>query len=232
MDPVFKERNVDIVVCLDATAGMKHCFDSLKESVRKLPFIIAEAITSYGDLIDSLRVKVIAFRDYCDDLVMEESPFFEFPYDQSDFESFLSWINAWGGGDSPNNGLEALYYAMKSDFVTERYDRQIIILFTNSDALPLGERSTFPSYPLDMVDEDGLVDFWTNCRYPKDPSIKLREKLKRLIIFAPSGSKYHELTSKLNRSVFCPVDDYDGFADIDIEGMIRSLFSFPTGHPI
>lgn len=233
MDPFVKKRSIDIVACLDATIGMEHCIDSFKEVIRRLPLTIKDALYDSEDF-KSLRIKIIAFRDYKDgpDAAMVESRFFDFPDEQTVLEDFLSGINAYGGGDNLANGVEALYYAMRSDFVTDPNDRQIIMLFSNSDALPLGERSSVPGYPLDMVDENGLVDLWFSGIGSKDPSIKLREKTKRLVMFAPSGTKYEELMSKLNRSVFCPVDSQKEWEATEIEKMIRSLFALPLMPPI
>jgi dolichyl-phosphate beta-glucosyltransferase len=64
---------------------------------------------------------------------MLESPFFELPSDEAEFSSFLSGVTATGGGDASENGLEALYLAMKSDFSTGPKDRQVIVMFTDAD---------------------------------------------------------------------------------------------------
>lgn len=225
------KRNIDMVFCIDGTGSMIPCIDSVKENARKLHLEFASAMTDLGSEIDSMRIKIIVFRDYKDgpDMAIQESPFYELPSDQAEFESFLSGISACGGDDAPENGLEALYYAMKSDFTTGAKDRQVIVLFTDADALALGERSSLSGYPLDMVDEDGLVSLWTNSGASQDSSIKLREKIKRMVIFAPSGTKYEELKGKLNRSIFSPVDDHAGLADISFDVIIKQLAASASG---
>ena len=163
------------------------------------------------------------FRDYHDDgdQAMVESPFFELPTDTADFEKFLADISANGGGDGPENGLEALYYAMKSDFTTAAKDRQVIVLFTDAEALDLKQRASEAGYPSDMVDEAGLIEMWA-CM-AQDPGFKLRERNKRLVMFAPDGTKYKALKAKLNRSVFEPVNMADGLADIDFKEIIKII---------
>lgn len=217
------KRNIDVVFCIDGTGSMSPCIGSVKENARRFHVEFVSAMTDLGSEIDSMRVKVIVFRDYHDDgkQAMVESPFYELPTDSADFEKFLSDITATGGGDGPENGLEALYYAMKSDFTTGAKDRQVIVLFTDAEALELRERAGEPNYPKDMVDKKGLEDLWACAS--QDSSIKLRERNKRLVVFAPEGSKYKEYTAVLNRSIFEPVNMADGLGEIDFKDIIKII---------
>jgi len=226
-DNIFgTKRNIDVVFCIDGTGSMTPCIESVKSNARRFHLEFVSAMTDLGSEIDSMRVKVIVFRDYHDDgeQAMVESPFFELPTDDADFEKFLADISASGGGDAPENGLEALYFAMKSDFTTAAKDRQVIVMFTDADALDLKARASESGYPKDMVDEDGLIEMWA-CTglMAQDSSYKLREKNKRLVMFAPDGTKYKELKSKLNRSVFEPVNMADGLGDIDFKDIIKII---------
>ena len=223
-DNIFgTKRNIDVVFCIDGTGSMAPCIESVKSNARRFHLEFVSAMTDLGSEIDSMRIKVIVFRDYHDDgdQAMVESPFFELPTDTADFEKFLANITAHGGGDNPENGLEALYYAMRSDFTTAANDRQVIVLFTDADALELKQRASEPNYPADMVDEAGLLSMWA-CM-AQDSSFKLRERSKRLVMFAPDGTKYKELKSKLNRSVFEPVNMADGLGDIDFKEIIKII---------
>lgn len=223
-DNIFgTKRNIDVVFCIDGTGSMAPCIESVKSNARRFHLEFVSAMTDLGSEIDSMRVKVIVFRDYHDDgeQAMMESPFFELPTDTADFEKYLADVSANGGGDGPENGLEALYYAMKSDFTTAAKDRQVIVLFTDAEALDLKERSGEAGYPADMVDEAGLVEMWA-CM-AQDPSFRLRERNKRLVMFAPDGTKYKALKSKLNRSVFEPVNMADGLGDIDFKEIIKII---------
>ncbi|MCM1295438.1 MAG: VWA domain-containing protein [Muribaculaceae bacterium] len=217
------KRNIDVVFCIDGTGSMAPCIESVKSNARRFHLEFVSAMTDFGSEIDSMRVKVIVFRDYHDDgeQAMVESPFFELPTDTADFEKFLADVSANGGGDNPENGLEALYYAMKSDFTAGAKDRQVIVLFTDAEALDLRERAGEANYPSDMVDEAGLIEMWA-CM-AQDSSFKLRDRNKRLVMFAPDGTKYKALKSKLNRSVFEPVNMADGLGDIDFKEIIKII---------
>ena len=223
-DNIFgTKRNIDVVFCIDGTGSMVPCIENVKNHARRFHLEFVSAMTELGSEIDSMRVKVIVFRDYKDDgeSAMVQSPFFELPGDDADFSKYMADITAGGGGDTPENGLEALYLAMKSDFTTGSKDRQVIVLFSDADALPLGERASAPGYPADMVDEDGFLQTWA-C-IGQDSSLKLREKNKRMVIFAPAETKYQELKSKLNRSIFEPVNMATGLSDIDFKDIIKII---------
>ena len=219
------KRNIDVVFCIDGTGSMAPCIENVKSNARRFHLEFTSAMTDLGAEIDSMRVKVIVFRDYGADGndAMVESPFYELPDDDADFSNFLSGIVATGGGDSAENGLEALYTAMKSDFTTGNKDRQVIVLFTDADALELKtpDRTTNPTYPADMVDEAGLQTLWM-CAI-QDSTLKLRERNKRMVLFAPEGTKYSTLTSVFNRSVFEPVTMANGLKDIDFKDIIKMI---------
>lgn len=223
-DNIFgTKRNIDIVFCIDGTGSMVPCIESVKANARRFHLEFVSAMTDLGSEIDSMRIKVIVFRDYHDDgdQAMVQSPFFELPTDMADFENFLADISANGGGDGPENGLEALYYAMRSDFTTAAKDRQVIVLFSDAEALALKQRAGEASYPADMVDEEGLSQMW-NC-VTQDSDLKLRERNKRLVIFAPPETKYQAILSKLNRSIFEPVNMSDGLGEIDFKDIINII---------
>lgn len=216
------ERNVDIVFCIDGTGSMRDIIDNVKQNAKRFRSELVEKLVEANTNITSLRVKVITFRDYKDDAdAMKVSPFFELPMDQEDFEREIDTIDAHGGGDNPENGLEALYLAMKSDFYTGDKDRQVIVLFTDDDAIPLKERAGCPGYPADMVDMKGLEDTWA-CAGQSD--LKLRNRAKRLIIFAPKGTVY-ENSLNWPRVNFVPVLPEEGLKEIDFSTIIREICS-------
>ncbi len=109
---------VDIVLCIDATASMGSIIERVKSSALKFYEDVSAKLKEKDKFIDSLRIKVISFRDYFVDgaNAMQESPFFTLPQDKEGFTAFVTMIRADGGGDEPENGMEALALAMKSDW--------------------------------------------------------------------------------------------------------------------
>lgn len=219
-----KDRNVDVVFCIDATGSMSGVINNLKENAKRFRDELVEALVEAKTNITSLRIRLVVFRDYGQDSdAMEQSEFFTLPGDQAAFENALNAIDAHGGGDAPENGFEALYYAMMSKWVTGKFDRQIIVLFTDNDALDLKERAGSAGYPADMVDMAGLENLWA-CVGQQD--CYLRERCKRLVIFAPAGTKYSELM--WNRIQFNPVDPGEGLKEIDFSEIIKNIVKSAT----
>ncbi len=214
------KRNIDVVFCIDGTGSMSPCIEAVKSNARRFRREFVTAMSKMGSEIDSMRVKIIVFRDYeCDgNESMQISPFFELPTDEAEFDKYMTGISASGGGDAPENGLEALYYAMKSDFTTGMKDRQVIALFTDADALPLGARKGCGDYPADMADRNGLIEMWSCLKQDKD--FKLRDVCKRLVMFAPSGTEYEKIKPLLTRSIFEPVNMSKGLGEIDFKEII------------
>ena len=217
-----KKRNIDIVFCIDGTGSMSPCIDSVKHNAKRFYADFAASMTDLGSDIDMLRVKVIVFRDYLTDgpRSMVVSQFFELPDEDSDFSAYLDTIEARGGCDQDANGFEALYFAMKSDFVTGPNDRQVIVLFADTPAIPFGARENCSGYPSDMVDSSGLLETWMCLQtHPTN----LRERSKRLVIFAPADSNYQEMADSYNRCVFQPVEIHRGMDDISFENIIKII---------
>lgn len=216
------KRNIDIVFCIDGTGSMTPCIDNVKKNAKRFYSDFEKAMKDMGSNIDMMRIKIIEFRDYKsdEDQSMIESRFFELPSEEQEFSAYLNRIEAIGGCGEDANGLEAFYKAMKSDFTTGTKDRQVIVIFADTTAIPLLQRQRYPYYPKDMVDDKGLLETWMcTQRYPS----KLRERNKRLVMFAPKGSVYENMKQRFNRSVFQPVEIHRGMDDISFESIIKII---------
>lgn len=216
------KRNIDIVFCIDGTGSMSPCIDNVKNNAKRFYIDFAKAMTDMGSEVDMMRIKIIVFRDYkCDGQnSMVESAFFELPAEEQAFSAYLDSIHARGGCGEDANGLEAFYRAMMSDFTTGTKDRQVIVLFADTTAIPLGQRRNCAGYPRDMVNENGLLETWMCMQ--NHPS-RLRERNKRLVMFAPSGSCYEAMKQRYNRSVFIPVEIHGGLDDISFAEIIKII---------
>ena len=189
------DYNVDIVMCIDATGSMSSIIDEVKTNAKSLlpKFIDEMEAQDPPKSVQQLRVKVIAFRDYgVDSEPMLESKFFTLDKESGEFYEFVNDIEACGGGDAPENSLEALALAMKSDWTTEgAVRRHIIIMFTDAPALPLGERAGKPGYPDDLPKNFGeLKEMWEGQGMEK--------RAKRLHLFAPDASPWSDMVDWTN----------------------------------
>lgn len=110
-------RPVDIVVVFDITESMGPFIDGLKEATINFADRLAKANRDY-------RLGLVTFEDY----VVRQDPIFT--RSATEFKSWIGALQAGGGGDIPEDDLDALSAASKFPF---RPDAQaVIILITDA----------------------------------------------------------------------------------------------------
>ena len=112
------ETDVDMVFCIDVTGSMGPFLDSVKSMVQNLYDDLVRELAGRSRLSRNFRAKIIAFRDYYADgeeYAMNESRFYNLtdPDDNLEFCEYVAGLKQGGGGDEPENALEALALAMK-----------------------------------------------------------------------------------------------------------------------
>jgi hypothetical protein len=178
-------------------------------------------LTAKGKNVDELRVRVIAFRDFAADgeAAMQESPFYRLPDERSAFSDFVSGLIAEGGGDAPESGLEAVALAMNSPWTT-RGDRrrQVVVVWTDQPANPL-DPSIVPAELRARVPADfsALTDLWEDAQGP------LGGSSKRLILFAPDGPGWSDISGVWENVVHHPSQAGGGLSDVDYGTIIDSI---------
>lgn len=187
---------VDLVLVMDATGSMQNLMENAKANALTLHTRIKSALAAKNRLADKIRVKVIAFRDvYVDDEPFTESEFFilqDGEGDEPEFRSCIAGIEAEGGGDEPENALEALHMAMNVDFAKPlqgQKARHIIAVMTDASAHPLDhpERSRCTAYPQGVpADLLSLQAEWEE---------KMSPSARRLLVFAPNAYPWTTVAS-------------------------------------
>lgn len=78
MKPLGGRYPVDLVFVVDGTESMSSCLETVKFNVLRLGDDLRERMSKDGKLLDSLRVRLIVFRDLYDDIstAFEVTPFF------------------------------------------------------------------------------------------------------------------------------------------------------------
>ena len=185
------DYTVDMVFCIDATGSME---DVTGSQTKIINMVKQNAINFYSDFdktmaekgkkVRQLRVRLVVFRDYLADgeHAMMVTDFFDLPRQAADFEACVHSIHADGGGDIPEDGLEALAYAIKSKWTPEgTKKRQVIVVWTDADAHDMGHGSASKYYPNGMPADLGeLSDWWDD----------MNNDAKRLVLFAPEGKNW------------------------------------------
>lgn len=214
------EYNVDIVMCIDATGSMAPIIEEVKSNAISFYQRFVDAMEENDKEVALLRIKVIAFRDYgCDSVPMLESAFFELPEQTDAFKAFVGSIEASGGGDAPENALEAIALALKSDWTTAGAKRRhAVLVFSDAPALELGARAGSANYPSDMpADIAQLGAWWEGTDQTLGSSYQA--KAGRLVAFVPNAAPWTELQA-WNRywPAFSPAGT--GLPDVDIQSAI------------
>lgn len=216
--------NVDIVMCIDCTGSMGGLLDNVKNNALKFYPDLKESCAKKDKEISELRIKVIAFRDFNadGDNALNETEFFKIPEQEDDFRHFINGLSPRGGGDEPENGLEALALAMKSDWTTGGDKRRhVIVVWSDASTHPLETPITKNEYyPQDMpANLDELTNWWEDEQSGVMPS----RTAKRLVIFAPDASAWTEIGLNWANTIHHPAKAGEGLTDVDYETIMATI---------
>lgn len=228
---------VDIVFCIDVTFSMAPIINTVKNMTLELyDDLITNMREKNNRIVKQLRVKVIAFRDYyCDGpYAMTESDFFLLPDQKNEFRDFVASLEALGGGDEPENALEAMALAMKSDWVkvkdpnTEKA-RNVIVIFTDASAHPLEKAADGvpENYPSDMLKSyNELYEAWCGQGTCMDSgsSYTMDKMAERLVIFAPEDAyPWSDMAEEIDYAAVVPISAAEGGSDLGKETIIATI---------
>jgi hypothetical protein len=213
---------VDIVMCIDATGSMHPVIGRVKDNALKFYEDLKAHMESKSKSIDTLRVRVIAYRDYYNDgdKAMLASPFFTLPDEKEDFADFINDVEADGGGDEPECGLEALALAIKSEWnKTGDKRRQIIVIWTDASTHPLEKNAgSKPSnYPTNMAkDLNELTDWW-------EGQYEMSKAAKRLIIYSPDAYAWSDIATNWTNTIQYPSKAGNGLEEHEYQAILDAI---------
>jgi hypothetical protein len=212
---------VDIVFCIDVTGSMTPIIDQVKANALRFYDDVQSNLTAKGKNVDQLRVRIIAFRDFAADgaAALDESPFFTLPDERADFSEFVNGLVAEGGGDAPESGLEAVALAIDSPWTTTGdRRRQVIVVWTDQPAQSLSP-SVLPPDIASRVPADfsALTDAW------EDEQGRMGSSSKRLILFAPDGPGWSDISGVWENVVHHPSQAGGGLSEVDYGTIVDSI---------
>lgn len=206
---------VDLVFCIDATMSMVDILDRVKDNALYFYQDFTAKMNEKGKKVGQLRIRVVAFRDYYYDRenAMMITNFFNLPDRAADFEACIRSIVPDGGGDDPEDGLEALAYAMKSDWSKGAgKKRHVIVVWTDDGTHDLGFGKSVPNYPRGMpANFDALTQWWGSKRTPG----LMDESAKRLLIFAPNKPSWTTIRDNWNNVIHVETEAGQGLRDCE-----------------
>jgi hypothetical protein len=185
---------VDIVLCIDATGSMFPVLDNVKSSALQFHDRLNDVMAKKGKAISQLRLKTIAFRDFGDDpeTAIEQTDFLRLPDQATDFERFMHDIDASGGGDIPESGLEALALAINSPWETGLDRRRhVIVMFTDAPAHPLGTAGASAQTDPANIPRS-IADLFEQWGYARSQTAVMEQSAKRLVLFAPDQEPWSD----------------------------------------
>ena len=219
--------SADIIMCIDSTGSMTPCLNTVKQQAKTFYADFVAAMEESGRKIEKLRIKVIDFRDYGDSHApaMTESRFFEFGEDvneSAEFSAYVDGIQPLYGGDIPENALESIALAMKSDWTTEGTKRRhIIVVFTDAPALKFSDRAGVAGYPTGMPkDLTELQEWWEGASQDFDSTYEL--DAGRLVIFAPDAEPWTEFQT-WERTWYATTAPGEGMKEVDMDMIMQLL---------
>lgn len=214
---------VDLVFCIDATMSMDPILDTVKNNALNFYQDFQQVMSKKRKHVDQLRVRIVAFRDYYYDRekAMLVTDFFNLPAQSEDFEACVCCIEADGGGDDPEDGLEALAYAMKSEWNNQaQKKRHVIVVWSDEGTHELGFGKSVPNYPKGMAkDFNELTEWWGSKR---NPGI-MDESAKRLLLFTPSKNSWDMIRDNWNNVIQYESEAGSGLRNCDYEQILNAI---------
>lgn len=215
--------NVDLVFCIDATGSMDNVINIVKNNALNFYKDVTEAMSKKSKVINKLRIKIIAFRDYLadGDDAMLNTDFFILPDEADDFSKIVKSIQAKGGGDEPEDGLEALAYAIRSKWDTEGMKkRQVIVVWSDASTHQLGFGSKASNYPAKMAkDMTELTSWWGD----KQNNGFTDYHAKRLLLFTPNQPGWSTISDNWENVIHFPSVAGQGLNEVNYAQIIDSI---------
>lgn len=217
------QYNVDMVFCIDVTGSMDNIIDIVRNNALNLYQDVKTSMEQKGKHVDTLRVRIIAFRDYLADAedAMLVTNFFTLPDEADSLKKCVSSLVAKGGGDDPEDGLEALAYGIKSKWNTDgAKKRHVIVLWTDDDAHELGFGKKSSYYPNGMAaDIKELTKWWGD---EIEPGF-MDQDAKRLVLFAPDKPNWRQVSDNWDKVLHYPSEAGDGLKDVEYSQIISVI---------
>ncbi|MBO5007617.1 MAG: VWA domain-containing protein [Clostridia bacterium] len=215
--------NVDMVFCIDCTGSMDNIIEIVKNNALNFYQDVTNAMEKKHKYISQLRVRVVAFRDYAadKDKAMMVTDFFKLPQEEKEFERCVHSLKAEGGGDDPEDGLEALAYAIKSKWDTQGMKkRQVIVVWTDAPTHPLGYGRNVENYPRNMAkDIKELSSWWSGSQQTGF----VDNNAKRLLLFAPDAPDWNVISQNWDNVLHFPSEAGKGLANLEYEEIINTI---------
>ena len=176
--------------------------------------------------INQLRIRIVAFRDYKYDGkdAMLTTDFFTLPNDKDLFERCIRGIEAVGGGDDPEDGLEAMAYAIRSHWCEGGSGikrRQVIVVWTDAATHDLGFGWDEETYPREYMVKDfnELTSWWGDA----SSTGYMDKNAKRLLLYAPDQPYWNTISANWDNVLHFPSEAGQGLDEVSYSEIIDTI---------
>ncbi len=215
---VAQGYDVDVVFCIDATGSMSPILDLVKTHALHFYDDVVREMAKKTKRIDNFRVRVIAFRDYVYDkeAAMLNTDFFTLPAQGPALEAVLRSIKPEGGGDDPEDGLEAVGYAIKSKWSNEpgKKKRNIIVVWSDEGTHPIGFGKSAANYPTKMAKTFSELTEWWNA---------MDTTSKRMLLYAPEKESWVTIANVWDNVLIFPSEAGKGLDKVTYEEILLAV---------
>lgn len=174
MTPIVTPLDVDLVMVIDNTGSMGGVIGMVKRNANNFADDINKECKRHRLYINHLRVKVVSYGDLSEK-PFSISPLYDMPAQKAAYSSFVSAIKADGGGDNPEDGLQALREAFKTSWVTGPQEkRHVVMVYTDA-----------PTHKMSATEFSALAAQWSG----------MDAKARRMILFAPREDSWTTISS-------------------------------------
>jgi len=193
---------VDIVFVIDVTMSMDAVLTLVCDNALNFYSDFMSVMRSKGKSVSEVRVRVVAFRDYAYDHedAMLLTNFFSLPDEADKLQMAIKSLEPDGGGDDPEDGLEALAFAIRSDWNPRgQKRRQVIVVWSDEGTHDLGFGKVDPNYPPDMARNFAELSSWWGMKQAPGPYMD--QSAKRLILFTPDKDSWTKIRENWNNVI-------------------------------
>jgi len=215
---------IDLVFVIDVTGSMGDVLNNVKAMAINFEKELNEEMNLRNKSVESLRVRVVSFRDLGEEGLgaISTTQFFNLPTEEDSFRAVLDSLDPLGGGDEAESGLEALWVAIRSPWRKAALkSRHIIVMFTDASAHELG-KFPFKSLQDAIAVPKTLGEMQGRWGDAGDPGL-MNVASKRLVLFAPDAYPWNEIGESWENTNWFPSQAGNGCAEIELKQIIQTV---------
>lgn len=178
-----------------------------------------------------LRVRLILFRSYLADGIYSMTPtdFYTLPIQSESFTMIVRSIRAAGGhktdneyngGREPNDALESIAYALKSNWADNLPENhRIVIVMTDNRAQPIGFNMASTYYPTGMP--GNLEELEKQWNHETESGLKHRKQ--QMILMTPDVYPWTRIKEEWKHVIFHECTLQQGLKELDYSDIIKEI---------